>query len=157
VPGRFARPRLANALAFSLAFKALNVVVLTQVAAAVLSLCQRLWGRASVANLIWHRFSCHQVGFAALLAVASILLTSFYFEFSDLLRLLDVVQPIDISVEGLMDIYVSMGITAGQFFKVTEQPGNAYFWRSHQLRDQQTMQRAGSQSRPARFLGSLDS
>ena len=29
----------------------------------------------------------------------------------------DVIQPIDISVEGLMSIYVSMGITAGQFLK----------------------------------------
>jgi uncharacterized membrane protein len=35
----------------------------------------------------------------------------------------DVVQPTDVSVEGLMSIYVSMGITAGQFLKVAEQPG----------------------------------
>jgi len=34
----------------------------------------------------------------------------------------DVIQPIDISVEGLMSIYVSMGITAGQFLKGSEQP-----------------------------------
>jgi uncharacterized membrane protein len=29
----------------------------------------------------------------------------------------DVIQPTDVSVEGLMSIYVSMGITAGQFLK----------------------------------------
>jgi uncharacterized membrane protein len=37
----------------------------------------------------------------------------------------DVIQPTDVSVEGLMSIYVSMGITAGQFLKVAEQPGTA--------------------------------
>lgn len=37
----------------------------------------------------------------------------------------DVVQPTEVSVEGLMSIYVSMGITAGQFLKVAEQPQNA--------------------------------
>ena len=36
----------------------------------------------------------------------------------------DVIQPTDVSVEGLMSIYVSMGITAGQFLKTVE-PGNA--------------------------------
>jgi len=35
----------------------------------------------------------------------------------------DVIQPTDVSVEGLMSIYVSMGITAGQFLKVAQQPG----------------------------------
>src|SRR5262245_12893549 len=34
----------------------------------------------------------------------------------------DVIQPIDISVEGLMSIYVSMGITAGQFLKGDKEP-----------------------------------
>jgi uncharacterized membrane protein len=37
----------------------------------------------------------------------------------------DVIQPTDVSVEGLMSIYVSMGITAGQFLKVAQQPANA--------------------------------
>jgi uncharacterized membrane protein len=32
----------------------------------------------------------------------------------------DVIQPTDVSVEGLMSIYVSMGITAGQFLKVAQ-------------------------------------
>jgi len=32
----------------------------------------------------------------------------------------DVIQPTDVSVEGLMSIYVSMGITAGQFLKTAE-------------------------------------
>jgi uncharacterized membrane protein len=37
----------------------------------------------------------------------------------------DVIQPIDVSVEGLMSIYVSMGITAGQFLKVGKPPRTA--------------------------------
>src|SRR5262245_28917970 len=37
----------------------------------------------------------------------------------------DVIQPTEVSVEGLMSIYVSMGITAGQFLKVVEQPATA--------------------------------
>jgi uncharacterized membrane protein len=37
----------------------------------------------------------------------------------------DVVQPTDVSVEGLMSIYVSMGITAGQFLKVAQPPAAA--------------------------------
>ena len=37
----------------------------------------------------------------------------------------DVIQATDVSVEGLMSIYVSMGITAGQFLKVAEQPATA--------------------------------
>jgi uncharacterized membrane protein len=32
----------------------------------------------------------------------------------------EVLQPTDLSVEGLMSIYVSMGITAGQFFKAAD-------------------------------------
>lgn len=34
----------------------------------------------------------------------------------------EVIKPTDISVEGLMSIYVSMGITAGQFLKPNPQP-----------------------------------
>lgn len=37
----------------------------------------------------------------------------------------DVIQPTDVSVEGLMSIYVSMGITAGQFLQVAPQPQSA--------------------------------
>jgi len=37
----------------------------------------------------------------------------------------DVIQPTDVSVEGLMSIYVSMGITAGQFLKVADTPRTA--------------------------------
>ena len=36
----------------------------------------------------------------------------------------DVIQPTDVSVEGLMSIYVSMGITAGQFLKTAQPPSN---------------------------------
>ena len=37
----------------------------------------------------------------------------------------DVIQPTEVSVEGLMSIYVSMGITAGQFLKIAEPPRTA--------------------------------
>lgn len=37
----------------------------------------------------------------------------------------NVVRPVDVSVEGLMSIYVSMGITAGQFLKGDKPPQTA--------------------------------
>jgi glycerophosphoryl diester phosphodiesterase len=82
------RRRLRCALAFALAFKALNLIVLAPLAAGVLRLFLSLWGRASVGNFELATFFLSPTGIAALLLVGSILLASLYFEVAGLLRLL---------------------------------------------------------------------
>jgi glycerophosphoryl diester phosphodiesterase len=86
--GERCRNRFADALALSLAFKALNLALLTPLAAAVLRLCLSRWGRASVGNFELISFFGSPVGLAALLGAGSILLASLYLEISGLLRLL---------------------------------------------------------------------
>src|SRR5262245_53500495 len=78
------RPRLRSALAFSLAFKALNFIVLAPVAAALTSLNLGLWGRASAGNFDLAAFFLSPPGLAALLTVGGVLLASLYFELSGL-------------------------------------------------------------------------
>jgi glycerophosphoryl diester phosphodiesterase len=80
--------RLGCTLRFSLAFKALNLILLTPLAAGILRFCLSLWGRASVGNFELARFFLSPAGLAALLLVGSILIASFYFELVGLVRLL---------------------------------------------------------------------
>src|SRR3954447_5136201 len=82
------RPRLASAMAFSLAFKALNFAVLAPAAVAIMSFCLRLWGRAAVGNFDLTAFFLSPVGVIALLTVGCVSLASLYFEMSGLVRLL---------------------------------------------------------------------
>jgi glycerophosphoryl diester phosphodiesterase len=82
------RRRLRCAVAYSLAFKALNLIVLAPLAAGVLRLCLSLWGRASVGNFEIAAFFLSLPGLTALLLVGSLLVASLYLELSGLLRLL---------------------------------------------------------------------
>ena len=85
---RRCRERYRCAVAFALAFKALNLIVLAPLAAGILRLCLSFWGRASVSNFELATFFLSPTGIAALLLVGSILLASLYFEVAGLLRLL---------------------------------------------------------------------
>lgn len=82
------RRRLRCALAFTLAFKALNLIVLAPLAAGILRIFLSIWGRASVGNFELATFFLSPTGIAALLLVGSTLLASLYFEVAGLLRLL---------------------------------------------------------------------
>jgi len=86
--GKLCRPTLFSAIAFSLAFRALNFVVLAPAAVAIMSWCLSLWGRASVGNFDLAAFFLSPVGVTALLVVGCVLLASLYFELSGLVRLL---------------------------------------------------------------------
>jgi glycerophosphoryl diester phosphodiesterase len=81
------RRRFRCALAFSLAFKALNLIVLAPLAAAILRFCLTRWGRASVGNFELVSFFFSPVGLAALLGVGTVLLASLYLELSGLTRI----------------------------------------------------------------------
>ncbi len=82
------RRRLLCALKFSLAFKALNLIVLAPLAAAILRFFLSIWGRASVGNFELATFFFSPTGITALLLVGSVLLASLYFEIAGLMRLL---------------------------------------------------------------------
>ncbi len=82
------RRRLRCAVAFSLAFKALNLIFLAPLATGILRLCLSLWGRASVGNFELATFFLSPPGLAALLLVGSVLVASLYLELAGLLRLL---------------------------------------------------------------------
>jgi glycerophosphoryl diester phosphodiesterase len=82
------RRRLRCAVAFSLAFKVLNLIVLAPLATGVLRLCLSLWGRASVGNFELAAFFLSPPGLAALLLVGSLVVASLYLELAGLLRLL---------------------------------------------------------------------
>ena len=82
------RGRLPSAIALSLAFKAVNLILLAPLAAAILRYCLVRWGRASVGNFELVAFFVSPVGLAALLGTGSILLASLYMEISGLVRLL---------------------------------------------------------------------
>ncbi|QDU27648.1 Glycerophosphoryl diester phosphodiesterase [Anatilimnocola aggregata] len=82
------RHRFACALAFTLAFRVLNLVLLAPVAAAILRFGLSRWGRASVGNFEMLSFALTPEGLAALLGVGTILLASTYLELAGLLRLL---------------------------------------------------------------------
>src|SRR4051812_29573405 len=74
------RHRLPSALALSLAFKALNLIILAPLAALILRYCLSRWGRASVGNFELVSFLLSPAGIAALLGVGTILLASLYLE-----------------------------------------------------------------------------
>jgi glycerophosphoryl diester phosphodiesterase len=80
--------RFRSALALSLAFKALNLLVLVPLATVVLRYCLTRWGRASVGNFELVSFLLSPVGIGALLGVGAILLASLYLELAGMLRLL---------------------------------------------------------------------
>jgi glycerophosphoryl diester phosphodiesterase len=82
------RPTLTSAVAFSLAFRALNFVVLAPAAVSIMSLCLRFWGRASIGNFDLAAFFLSPIGVIALPVVGCVLLASLYFELSGLVRLL---------------------------------------------------------------------
>jgi glycerophosphoryl diester phosphodiesterase len=82
------RKRIRSALALSLAFKALNLVVLAPLTAVILRFCLLRWGRASVGNFELVSFFGSPVGLVALLGVGALLLGSLYLELSALIRLL---------------------------------------------------------------------
>jgi glycerophosphoryl diester phosphodiesterase len=82
------RRRLRSAFTLSLAFKALNLLLLAPLATIVLRLCLTRWGRASVGNFELVSFLLSPVGIAALFGVGSVLLASLYLELAGMLRLL---------------------------------------------------------------------
>src|SRR5262245_1377102 len=82
------RERLRSAVAFSLAFKVLNTILLAPLAAALLRFCLTLWGRASVGNFELAAFAFSPPGLAPILGVGAVLIASLYLELSGLLRLL---------------------------------------------------------------------
>jgi glycerophosphoryl diester phosphodiesterase len=82
------RQRFACALAFVLAMRLLNFVLLAPLAAGVLRLGLSRFGRASVGNFELLTFGLSPEGLVALLAMGTILLASTYLELAGLLRLL---------------------------------------------------------------------
>src|SRR4051812_7067198 len=82
------RERGVTALAFALAFRALDVVLLGPLMAAALRLFLLRWGRASVGNLEIAAFLLSPAGLAALLAVGGLALAGLYLELAGLTRLL---------------------------------------------------------------------
>src|SRR6476620_7953468 len=90
-PGRIwerCRHQFRSALALSLAFKALNLILLAPLATVILRYCLTRWGRASVGNFELVSFLLSPAGIAALLGVGTILLASLYIELAGMLRLL---------------------------------------------------------------------
>lgn len=82
------RQRFACALAFTLAMRALNLVLLAPLAAGILRLGLFRFGRASVGNFELLAFGLTPEGILSLLGVGTILLTATYLELAGLLRLL---------------------------------------------------------------------
>jgi len=82
------RHQFRSALMLSLAFKALNLIILAPLAALILRYCLSRWGRASVGNFELVSFLLSPAGIAALLGVGTILLASLYLELAGMLRLL---------------------------------------------------------------------
>lgn len=84
---RRCRQRFKSALAFSLMFRLLNLALLAPLAAAVVHLGLKLWGRASVGNFEIIRFFFSPVGLAAVVIAASVVVVTLYLELSGLLRI----------------------------------------------------------------------
>lgn len=82
------RNQFRSALALSLAFKALNLLLLAPLATIILSYCLTRWGRASVGNFELVSFLISPEGIAALLGVGAVLVASLYLELAGMLRLL---------------------------------------------------------------------
>ncbi len=80
--------RIRSLLGFSLAFKAINVLLLAPLTAFVLRSCLTRWGSPSVGNFEIANFLLSSSGVLALLGVGSILLATSYFELAGLLKLL---------------------------------------------------------------------
>lgn len=82
------RGRAGSVVAFALAFKALDVVLLAPLAAGVLRLFLLHWGRASVGNFEIAQFALSPVGLAALVSVGTVGLATLYLELAGLMHLL---------------------------------------------------------------------
>jgi glycerophosphoryl diester phosphodiesterase len=82
------RNQFRSALALSLAFKALNLLLLAPLATIILRYCLTRWGRASVGNFELVSFLISPEGIAALLGVGAVLVASLYLELAGMLRLL---------------------------------------------------------------------
>ena len=81
-----ARP--GSAVAYSLAFKVVNLILLTPLAVAVGRLFLQRTGKASVGNFEIAAFFLSPLGLLALAAVGAILLASLYLELAGLMRIL---------------------------------------------------------------------
>lgn len=86
--GSRTRSRLGPVLAFAMAFRLLQWIILAPLTAATLRLFLDRWGRASVGNFEIASFLLSPVGIAALLAVGSLTIAATYLELAGLLRLL---------------------------------------------------------------------
>jgi glycerophosphoryl diester phosphodiesterase len=82
------RHRFRSVLALSLAFKALNLIILAPLAASILRYCLSQWGRASVGNFELVSFALSPAGILALFGMGAILLASLYLELAGMLRLM---------------------------------------------------------------------
>jgi glycerophosphoryl diester phosphodiesterase len=85
---RRGREGLRAAVAYSLAFKVLNVILLAPLTATVVRLLMARWGRASVGNFEIAAFLLSPPGLAALVVAGSVLFATLYFEIAGLMRLL---------------------------------------------------------------------
>ena len=87
------RERAGTVLAFALAFRALDVVLLGPLVAVALRLFLLRWGRASVGNLEIAAFLLSPTGLAALVAVGGLALAGRYLELAGLMRQLGDRRP----------------------------------------------------------------
>jgi glycerophosphoryl diester phosphodiesterase len=85
---RHSRARLRAAAACSLAFKALNLALLTPLAAAGVRMMMQRWGRASVGNFEIAAFLLSLPGLVALVGTGSLVFATQYLESAALMRLL---------------------------------------------------------------------
>lgn len=82
------RGRISSLLSFSLAFRALNLLVLTPLTATIMRLFMIRWGRASIGNFEIAAFLLSPLGIAAMMVVGTVSLAIFYLEQAGLIRLL---------------------------------------------------------------------
>ena len=82
------RTRWFDLLAFSLAFRVLNLLILTPLTAGLLRIFLTRWGKASVGNFEVASFLLSPTGIAAILLVGSVTAGILYLEMAGLMRLL---------------------------------------------------------------------
>ena len=100
------RSRIRTALAYSIAFKALNFLLLAPIAALILRTCLTRWGRASVGNFEVIAFLISPIGIVAQVGVCSLLLATLYLELAGLMQLL---------AEGRLSWWQALSGSAGKF------------------------------------------
>jgi len=82
------RSRFRAAVPFSLAFKLLQIALVTPIVAGSLRLLLQRWGRASVGNFEIAAFLLSPPGLVALVGIGAVLLAGVYLELAGLMRLL---------------------------------------------------------------------